>query len=115
MIAHSLVSARSERAWPRHKPRKNSTEVPAIAVCWFGLPDRPESFPEAVRRNGSRGCQLAPMNGRSFMRRVLRAAMAALLMAMAVPAMAQELTPVRFIHEWRFEGHVSPFLVALDK
>lgn len=49
------------------------------------------------------------------MRRVLRAAMAALLMAMAVPAMAQELTPVRFIHEWRFEGHVSPFLVALDK
>src|SRR5688572_22696008 len=24
-------------------------------------------------------------------------------------------TPVRFLHEWRFEGHVAPFLVALEK
>ena len=24
-------------------------------------------------------------------------------------------TNVRFLHEWRFEGHVAPFLVALDK
>ncbi|HET7670991.1 MAG TPA: ABC transporter substrate-binding protein [Burkholderiales bacterium] len=31
----------------------------------------------------------------------------------AVPALAQ--TNVRFLHEWRFEGHVAPFLVALDK
>ena len=22
---------------------------------------------------------------------------------------------VRFLHEWRFEGHVAPFLVALEK
>ena len=31
----------------------------------------------------------------------------------AFPAAAQ--TNVRFLHEWRFEGHVAPFLVALDK
>jgi NitT/TauT family transport system substrate-binding protein len=24
-------------------------------------------------------------------------------------------TNVRFLHEWRFEGHVAPFLVALEK
>ena len=34
-------------------------------------------------------------------------------LAIAVPATAQ--TNVRFLHEWRFEGHVAPFLVALDK
>lgn len=31
----------------------------------------------------------------------------------AAPVLAQ--TNVRFLHEWRFEGHVAPFLVALDK
>ncbi len=39
-------------------------------------------------------------------------------MALAIatlPAAAEELTKVRFIHEWRFEGHVAPYLVALDK
>jgi len=36
-----------------------------------------------------------------------------LTLAIAVPATAQ--TNVRFLHEWRFEGHVAPFLVALDK
>lgn len=40
---------------------------------------------------------------------------AVLLAILAFPAAAQELTKVRFLHEWRFEGHVSPFLVALDK
>jgi NitT/TauT family transport system substrate-binding protein len=32
---------------------------------------------------------------------------------LAPPVNAQ--TSVRFLHEWRFEGHVAPFLVALDK
>ena len=36
-----------------------------------------------------------------------------LTLAIAVPATAQ--TNVRFLHEWRFEGHVAPFLVALDQ
>ena len=36
-----------------------------------------------------------------------------LLLLVAVPAGAQ--TNVRFTHEWRFEGHVAPFLVPLDK
>jgi NitT/TauT family transport system substrate-binding protein len=36
-----------------------------------------------------------------------------LLVVLAVPAAAQ--TNVRFSHEWRFEGHVAPFLVPLDK
>ncbi|MEO5324469.1 ABC transporter substrate-binding protein [Mesorhizobium sp. CC13] len=40
---------------------------------------------------------------------------AAILAVLTIPAAAQELTKVRFLHEWRFEGHVSPFLVALDK
>ena len=31
----------------------------------------------------------------------------------AFPVTAQ--TNVRFLHEWRFEGHVAPFLVAIDK
>lgn len=31
----------------------------------------------------------------------------------AIPVSAQ--TNVRFLHEWRFEGHVAPFLVPLDK
>src|SRR5256885_12196193 len=36
-----------------------------------------------------------------------------LLILIAAPAAAQ--TNLRFLHEWRFEGHVAPFLVALDK
>jgi NitT/TauT family transport system substrate-binding protein len=36
-----------------------------------------------------------------------------LLLLVALPAAAQ--TNVRFLHEWRFEGHVAPFLVAIDK
>jgi NitT/TauT family transport system substrate-binding protein len=28
---------------------------------------------------------------------------------------ANAQTNVRFLHEWRFEGHVAPFLVAIDK
>lgn len=38
--------------------------------------------------------------------------LASVLLA-ALPATAQ--TNVRFLHEWRFEGHVAPFLVPLDK
>lgn len=37
------------------------------------------------------------------------------ILALTAPAMAQGLVKVRFIHEWRFEGHVAPYLVALDK
>jgi NitT/TauT family transport system substrate-binding protein len=36
-----------------------------------------------------------------------------LLSLVATQAIAQ--TNVRFLHEWRFEGHVAPFLVAIDK
>jgi NitT/TauT family transport system substrate-binding protein len=35
------------------------------------------------------------------------------LLLTALPVKAQ--TNVRFLHEWRFEGHVAPFLVALEK
>jgi NitT/TauT family transport system substrate-binding protein len=35
------------------------------------------------------------------------------LLLIAAPAFAQ--TNVRFMHEWRFEGHVAPFLVAQEK
>ena len=37
----------------------------------------------------------------------------ALLSLVATQAIGQ--TNVRFLHEWRFEGHVAPFLVAIDK
>jgi NitT/TauT family transport system substrate-binding protein len=36
-----------------------------------------------------------------------------LIFAASLPVSAQ--TNVRFLHEWRFEGHVAPFLVAIDK
>ncbi|QDY99851.1 ABC transporter substrate-binding protein [Nitratireductor mangrovi] len=49
------------------------------------------------------------------MRKLTRILTAILFVALAGPVVAQELTKVRFIHEWRFEGHVAPFLVALDK
>jgi NitT/TauT family transport system substrate-binding protein len=39
--------------------------------------------------------------------------LALILVTAASAAHAQ--TNVRFLHEWRFEGHVAPFLVALDK
>jgi NitT/TauT family transport system substrate-binding protein len=42
-----------------------------------------------------------------------RLLMAAILLAIGMHAQAQ--TSVRFLHEWRFEGHVAPFLVAIDK
>jgi NitT/TauT family transport system substrate-binding protein len=47
--------------------------------------------------------------------RGFRIVLSMLLVLLAVPAMAQGLTKVRFIHEWRFEGHVAPYLVALDR
>jgi NitT/TauT family transport system substrate-binding protein len=43
----------------------------------------------------------------------MRTIFAALALLAASTASAQ--TNVRFLHEWRFEGHVAPFLVALDK
>ena len=44
---------------------------------------------------------------------MMRIIVAILGLLAALPAAAQ--TNVRFLHEWRFEGHVAPFLVALDK
>jgi len=44
---------------------------------------------------------------------MIRILIAALTFGIAIQAKAQ--TNVRFLHEWRFEGHVAPFLVALDK
>lgn len=38
---------------------------------------------------------------------------AALALLWAIPSPAQ--TSIKFLHEWRFEGHVAPFLVARDK
>ncbi len=49
------------------------------------------------------------------MRSLLAVFVAISTAAFATMAAAQDLTKVRFIHEWRFEGHVAPFLVALDK
>ena len=42
-----------------------------------------------------------------------RIVLALLGVAFTLAATAQ--TNVRFLHEWRFEGHVAPFLFALDK
>ena len=42
-----------------------------------------------------------------------RVLLIALLLGISIQGNAQ--TSVRFLHEWRFEGHVAPFLVALDK
>jgi NitT/TauT family transport system substrate-binding protein len=38
-----------------------------------------------------------------------------LLLGLLAASAAGAQTPVRFLHEWRFEGHVAPFLVARDK
>ena len=37
------------------------------------------------------------------------------LLALLVSFSSTAQTNIRFLHEWRFEGHVAPFLVALDK
>lgn len=42
-----------------------------------------------------------------------RVLLTALLLGISLAGNAQ--TNVRFLHEWRFEGHVAPFLVAIDK
>lgn len=44
---------------------------------------------------------------------MMRKVFLALALLAAFPVNAQ--TNVRFLHEWRFEGHVAPFLVAIDK
>jgi NitT/TauT family transport system substrate-binding protein len=44
---------------------------------------------------------------------VSRILLTALLLGISFAGNAQ--TNVRFLHEWRFEGHVAPFLVAIDK
>jgi NitT/TauT family transport system substrate-binding protein len=44
---------------------------------------------------------------------MIRKVMLAWVLLAAFTANAQ--TNVRFLHEWRFEGHVAPFLVAIDK
>jgi len=46
-------------------------------------------------------------------RSVLLGALCAL--AVAAPAAAQKLTPVRFALDWRFEGPSAPYFVAIDK
>jgi len=43
----------------------------------------------------------------------VRILIALICLTVALTATAQ--TNLRFLHEWRFEGHVAPFLVALDK
>lgn len=40
---------------------------------------------------------------------------ALLFTLMTFPAFAQDATRLRFLVDWRFEGHVAPYLVALDK
>ena len=49
------------------------------------------------------------------MPRIIGGFAALIFMLMTFPAFAQEATRLRFLIDWRFEGHVSPFLVALDK
>jgi len=45
--------------------------------------------------------------------RAIRIAIGGVAVLVSLHAVAQ--TSVRFQHEWRFEGHVAPFLVALDR
>jgi NitT/TauT family transport system substrate-binding protein len=37
------------------------------------------------------------------------------ILSLVFVGIANAQTNVRFLHEWRFEGHVAPFLVALEK
>ena len=51
-----------------------------------------------------------------FTPQLRRIALAGLLATVAgTPALAQQQVPVRFTHEWRFEGHTAPFFVAQEK
>ncbi len=47
--------------------------------------------------------------------RLALAALAAAALAAGTPAVAQDLTPVKFTLDWKFEGPSAPFFVALDK
>jgi NitT/TauT family transport system substrate-binding protein len=38
-----------------------------------------------------------------------------LVLGLLAVSAANAQTPVRFLHEWRFEGHVAPFLVAQER
>jgi NitT/TauT family transport system substrate-binding protein len=44
-----------------------------------------------------------------------RSALAAATLVLATPLAAQELTPIRFSLDWKFEGPSAPFFVAIDK
>lgn len=44
-----------------------------------------------------------------------RFALAAAAFAVATPVAAQDLTPIRFSLDWKFEGPSAPFFVAIDK
>lgn len=49
------------------------------------------------------------------MKLTLRLIAAVGALSLTAAAFAQKETTIRFVHEWRFEGHVAPFLVAAEK